>query len=180
MTRLVTWLGVFILLAVHVAFASSRLEFTATERTSGEELSLSALFDSHELVLLNFWLPGCGPSCELLPYLQAFQDAYEGDGLRCVVVYCYFDCTAETADRYLAANDFTMPILEDRSGELQEQFFVNAFPHTVILSNEGEILLNECGYRSGLEVEIQEIIHRQLLNQALAPQQLVCLGEQSE
>lgn len=176
MTRLVALFSVCFLLAASPAFAISEFEFTATDCT-GENIALSELFENHELVLINFWLAGCGPSCDLLPYVQAFQDTYAGDGLQCLIVYCYYECTAESAEHYFAANEYTMPIIEERTGDICKLFCVNAFPHTVILDCEGRLLLNECGYLSGDEVAMQELIHQQLLNCALSASQVINLRE---
>jgi hypothetical protein len=179
MTRFVTWLGVILLLGFHLACAATHLKYSGTDR-AGKNVSLAELLESNKLVLLNFWLAGCGPSSELLPYIQAFQDTYAAEGLQCVVVYCYHECTAEIADQYLAEHEYTMPIIEDRSGELQQLFCVNAFPHTCLLTSAGELLLNDCGYCSGAEVAMQELIHQQLLKQPLAPDQVINLREQPQ
>ncbi len=176
MTRLVASFCVCFLLAILPAVASDVIDFSAVDR-QGEEISLSELLEDNKLVLINFWLAGCGPSNELLPYLQAFQDTYETEGLSSVIIYRYFQCTADLGEYYFGANDYTIPIVEDRTGKLQDLFAVRAFPHTIIVDCECKTLLDECGYCRGYEVCIQELIHHELLGQPLHSNQVIDLSE---
>ena len=179
MTRLVGLLLTCIVLITSSTPASEAPDFSAIDR-SGREISLSQFLAENNLVLVYYWMAGCTPSTKLLPFVQAFQDTYADEGLSCVVVYSWFRCTAELGEQYLERHEYTIPVIEDRSGRLQELFSVRAFPHTVILDSEGRILLDECGYSCGDEIAIQELLHSELTGNPLPADRIISLSEMSE
>lgn len=177
MTRLVALTCVYCLIFAGSAEAVEDPDFTTLDR-AGRLVSLSQLLEESRLVVVNFWLAGCAPSNELLPYLQAFQEEYAEDGLSCIVIYRRFDCTSELGEDYLEQHVYGMPVVEDRSGELQRLFDVEAFPHTFVICKDWEILFDECGYRSGDETQLQGVIHGELRNELLPQSEVIHLPEE--
>ena len=176
MSRLIALCIGFFILTLPVA-AEEPPRYAITDQ-QGQEGTFTSLLSGDRLVLVNFWLAGCEPSNELLPYLQAFQDTYGPDGLRSVVIYRSYGDTGDLADCYFTANDITLPIVEDQTGLLQEQYDVCAFPHTVLIDYEGNLLLDVCGYSQGFEVCIQQIIHQELRDHVLQADQVIRLDDQ--
>jgi len=144
----------------------------------GESVSLSELVEDTDLVVISFWLADCDACNRILPYLQAFHETYGSEGLQTIIVYIQYQCSEDDGCCYLESGNFTMPILINNTGELQDLFSVHGFPHTVIVDPEGKLLYNGCGYCPGCETCIQQLIHCELLGRNPLPSEIVNLSDQ--
>ena len=96
-------------------------------------------------VLVNFWATWC-PYC--VAEMNDYQRLYEkyGDKISFVMLnVCDSSQEAQLGREYIAENGFTFPVYFDSKHEGVSGFGVRAYPTTVIISPDGELLMNRAG-----------------------------------
>lgn len=118
-------------------------DFTMTD-WQGNTVSLSDY--RGKIVFLNFFATWCPPCEKEMPeFEQAYQD-YGGD-----VVFLIIDVfTSERTDlagveQWWVDGGYTMPMIIDVEGDLNDDYPVRAFPTTFVIDREGGVL----GYLEG-------------------------------
>jgi cytochrome c biogenesis protein CcmG, thiol:disulfide interchange protein DsbE len=85
-------------------------------------------------LIINFWATWCAP-CKLeLPLLQDTAHKYEKN-INLIAVDS--DETGEVVKKYVAQNNYNLPVMMDESGEMSNAFGVHAFPVTFFIDEKG-------------------------------------------
>jgi peroxiredoxin len=114
-------------------------DFMLTNAITGEQVSLSTYLGKQPVVLF-FWATWC-PFCKNeIPYLQAVYQKYQADGL--VVLAIDADPTDSLTSVIQTINQYgmTFPVLMDPSGEIGQQYAIEAVPHHIFIGRTGRIV----------------------------------------
>lgn len=96
-----------------------------------------------KVVFINYWASWCPPCLAEMPSLQELYNKMKGNpSIEFLFVNDGED--RSIAKKYLAANDFTLPLYF--SGERSaSEFFVTTLPTTYILNKKGVIVFEKTG-----------------------------------
>lgn len=120
-------------------------DFTYTEAETGEEKSLTKLFETKKAVLLNFWYDGCGP-CEMeFPLMERAYRDYQDD--LAIVAITPGTVGNSTTLSQVAAYKARLGLTFDMtlSLELDAAFNVTSYPTNVMIDRYGVISMIEKG-----------------------------------
>jgi thiol-disulfide isomerase/thioredoxin len=123
--------------------------FTLPSMT-GDSMSLAKL--KGKVVLLDFWEVWCGPCQEALPKVEALALKYQDQGL--VVLGINSDLKSrESAMIFLKKRKWFIHQLLGNE-DVKNIYRVNAVPHYVLISTDGQIIFSRPGYSEEMEEEI--------------------------
>ena len=122
-----------------------------SEESSGDKVSFSttdrdgnsfndSLFADHDLTLINFWEPWCGPCVNEIPDLQKLYDNYADLDLLVIGVYSE-EGMEEDVDTILSDNGVTYPILKYTSDF--DKYQSGYVPTTILVDRQGNIIDTE-------------------------------------
>lgn len=120
-----------------------------------------------KIVFLNFWATWCGPCRREMPSIQELYKEY-GENTGDVIILGLStpdigsNDSREDIIHYLSDNGYDFPTLIDETKRTMFDYKISAFPTTVIISRDGNVVSNIAG---ALEKEdIQRIIDNALEN----------------
>ncbi|MEW5953465.1 MAG: TlpA disulfide reductase family protein [Bacillota bacterium] len=119
---------------------------------AGEDISLA---DFHgNVVLLNFWTTWC-PYCKLdLPVMDSLYVKYKEKGFVVLAVnVTALEKTTGAVEKVIAENDYSFPVLLDKTGDVALKYEATAFPTSFIINQRGEIVYSKIGSFSAKEME---------------------------
>ncbi len=135
-------------------------DFTLTDQY-GNEHTLSDY--KGKVVFLNFWATWCPPCKKELPDIEALYKEYnlnEEDviflGITNPASAEYpnnSDVSIDEINAFLEKNEYTFPVLFDKTGEILKNYSISAFPTTFMIDMEGNIF----GYVPGMMTKEQMI-----------------------
>ena len=104
----------------------------------GTTFELESVIDDGDLVLLNFWATWCGPCRLEIPILDNLYERYRDKGLRVLAI----DVEEEkaTVEAYLREGPVSFPVLLDSDGAVAKRYRIDAFPTTLLVDSDGEIV----------------------------------------
>jgi cytochrome c biogenesis protein CcmG, thiol:disulfide interchange protein DsbE len=111
-----------------------RIDFTLSTLDHGQ-VSLSDY--AGQVVVMNMWATWCPPCRAEMPTLNQFYETHKDAGL--VVLAVNGQENVETVRPFIAANDFTFPVLLDLDGTVGAQYYARSFPTTFVLDRNGRI-----------------------------------------
>ena len=102
------------------------------------------------VILLNFWFPGCTPCIQEIPYEQELVNDFEGKDFRLINI-CFFS-TEE--NWYTDVNKFKMRGVhllanENWQKRLIEEYKIGGYPHYTLIDKDGKIISNNPKRPSG-------------------------------
>jgi cytochrome c biogenesis protein CcdA/thiol-disulfide isomerase/thioredoxin len=119
-------------------------DFTGTQEwfnTLGDEaLSMDEL--RGEVVLIDFWTYTCINCIRTLPYLQAWQERYSGDGFTVVGVHSPefpFEKNAENVGAAIRQNHLTYPVVQDNDLATWDAWGNQFWPSKYLVDAQGNI-----------------------------------------
>ena len=118
-------------------------DFTFTEVESGEQYSLSELFETKEMVMLNFFFSACGPCQNEFPAMIEAYEKYKND-----VAIISIDPIDGEEGTLAAKKSFHLPfyVVSDQSRDIVTNFFnVSSYPTNVIIDRFGVITMIDKG-----------------------------------
>lgn len=114
-------------------------------------------------ILLNFFSTWCSPCMKGLPVIQEqIQDGIDNDNL--VVLAFGRGHDAKELTEWNATHKFTFLICPDDDQSTYEIFFSKYIPRNVVISKNGKIILQECGYSEKGFQRIIDTIKKDLEN----------------
>lgn len=105
----------------------------STESIDGEAVDES-IFAGHELVMLNFWEPWCGPCVSELPSLKRLSEEYADKGFLLIGVYSTEDGAADI----VSENGLTYPII--KYTDAFDPFQSGYVPNTIFVAGDGRFV----------------------------------------
>ncbi len=103
----------------------------------GEKVSLEDY--RGKVVLLNFWATWCGPCRYETPLLQRLYEKYENEGLVVIGISIDGESTADSIPDFIKTFELTYPIVHDREGTANEDYYIEAIPQSYYVDAEGII-----------------------------------------
>jgi cytochrome c biogenesis protein CcmG/thiol:disulfide interchange protein DsbE len=102
------------------------------------------------IIVLNFWATWCPPCREEMPELEKFSQKYNGK----VLFYAVnIQESSEKVAAFLTQNQYTLPVLLDKDGEVARSFRINAIPTSIVVDKHGVIKYRKSGPVTLAELE---------------------------
>lgn len=90
-----------------------------------------------KVVLVNFWASWCAPCRVEMPLLQAVPEVLGED--RVAVLAINFKESPRTVTRFVASQQWQVPVLLDPPGEVARAWGVKVFPTTFLIDPQGQV-----------------------------------------
>lgn len=113
----------------------NKVTFSTTDR-DGNAFN-DSLFADHDLTLINFWEPWCGPCVSEIPDLQKLYDDYADLDLLIIGVYSE-EYMEDDVDTILSDSGVTYPILRYTSDF--DKYQTGYVPTTILVDRQGNII----------------------------------------
>ena len=96
-----------------------------------------------KVVFINFWATWCPPCRAEMPSLEAMYQQFKNDE-NYAFIFINEDEAISKAEKYLAENNFTMPLLV-RTSDFPSTLYSGTLPTTLILNKEGVLVMKHTG-----------------------------------
>ena len=111
---------------------------------AGERVSLHAVLEQNEVVLLDFWASWCGPCTAMFPKLKDLYREYRDDGFEIVAVAI----DSDHGDWREASEEHAIPWINlgdiaKRRGPVAHAYGVTTIPKAYLLGSDGKILAKD-------------------------------------
>jgi thiol-disulfide isomerase/thioredoxin len=133
-------------IGVQPASASSVLGTEAPDFTLADAAGHSYHLEDlrGKVVVIDFWASWCGPCRESMPYLQQIQDQYADRGV--VVLGLDGGEDAKTVTDFAQSTKYTFPLLVGGEPTVSSQYFVDAYPTTIVIDRNGRVVFRQGGF----------------------------------
>ena len=118
------------------------VDFTLSDLT-GRSWTLRDL--RGHVVLVNFWATWCPPCRKEMPDLQTLYQQFRERGL---VILSISDEDAQKVRPFIAANNYSYPILLDPGSKVHKQFAVEGIPKTFVYDRDGKLVAQSIDMRT--------------------------------
>jgi thiol-disulfide isomerase/thioredoxin len=129
-------------LSLHLSPGESAPEFFLLSADNHKYLSLADL--KGKVLLLNFWFPGCKPCIYEIPHEKQLMKKYGDKGF--VIINICMEATVkqwQTAITKFNLHGVNVVTQGNWERKLKEAYAVDAFPHYVLIDQEGKIIENQ-------------------------------------
>ena len=141
-----------------------QVNLSATLKTlDGKDVSLSGL--ESKVLFVNFWATWCGPCRAEMPSMASLFDKLSTPDLGMVAIS---DEDSETVRRFLENRPYPFDVWLDSENILAERFDILAIPTTLIVDNQGRLVLRHTGIQQWDSPDMIERL-RQLLSESMEP-----------
>ena len=97
--------------------------------------------------MLDFWATWCAPCVQMIPVMDAVNQAWAPRGVSFVGVNSDGGgATADDIKAFLIEHPFSYPVVRDGDGEVGALYRVEALPTIVVLGRDGRIRASYVGY----------------------------------
>lgn len=127
----------------------------------GAEPALDLSRHRGQIVLLDFWASWCSPCRSSIPWLNAMQAKYAGDGL--VIIGVNVDKEREDAQRFLAHTPIHFDVVYDPDGRLPAKFDVPVMPSSFVFDRNGVLVVRHAGFLNAKRAEYEATLRKLLL-----------------
>ena len=107
-----------------------------------------------EVVVVQFWATYCGYCKANFPKLSALSQQFEGQGVKVIAVST--DGDGDTLVSYIQNEHPGVKIAWDVSDKLSSAYEVSSIPHTYIFDKNGNVIHQQIGAYSSVDVEVLE------------------------
>ncbi len=157
--------GRVFLVAAAILMGCSRKTTQATQAPdftlkdlSGKNVTLSSF--KGRPVLLDFWATWCGPCRMSIPYVQAFYQKHQAEGL--VVLGVNMDEDPSQVPEFVKYLKMTYPVLLAAGTSVPQDYGVEGIPSFVIINQEGRVVRRYQGFGQSMllqwESDLQGIL----------------------
>ncbi len=152
------------------AAAAGDLNFKLKPLEGKKKVELAKVLETGP-ALIAFWATWCHPCQEELIHIQKLYEIYADSGMSFYAVSIDDAKTASKVKAVAKGKRFTLPILLDPEQEAMRTFGLSNVPGVYILDQDGKLLYQHTGYKSGdeavLEVNVRTIL--KLVPRSTAP-----------
>lgn len=113
-----------------------------------------------KVVWVDFWASWCSPCRRSFPWMSDMQRKYAAEGFKIVAVNV--DKERAAAEEFLAETPAEFAVHYDPTGQLAEQFGVQAMPSSFLLDADGNLLATHFGFKLGNADEYERAIREAL------------------
>ncbi|AKA67625.1 cytochrome c biogenesis protein/redoxin [Clostridium scatologenes] len=97
-----------------------------------------------KVVFLNFWATWCSPCKGELPHIEEVYKEYENNNKDVIILGVTAPNLGKEGSKkhimdFLNKQGYTFPVVFDITGEIMEQYSIEAFPTTFIIDKEGNV-----------------------------------------
>ncbi|WP_234117625.1 cytochrome c biogenesis protein/redoxin [Clostridium hydrogenum] len=97
-----------------------------------------------KVVFLNFWATWCPPCRGELPHIQEIYKEYKNNSKDVIILGVTApnlgqEGSKEYISKFLNSNGYNFPVMFDNSGDVMDEYSIQAFPTTFIIDKEGNI-----------------------------------------
>lgn len=117
-------------------------DFTVTT-WDGNTVTLSALLEEKDMVLINIWATWCGPCRNEFPFMQEAYEQYS-DRIEIVALSCEETDTDDVLAEFVSEMGMTFPVSGD-TPDLSTRFGVSSIPTSIVVDRNGVICFIEVG-----------------------------------
>ncbi len=121
-----------------------------TKTPAGDEVKV--LYDSEEVLVLDFWATWCAPCVESLPEMSQLAESYKDRGVRFFAINVSEEIPA--IESFLKERKLSLPVLLDPQGEIAGAFSASAIPLTVLIGKSGRVEAVHVGFDPQESAEI--------------------------
>ncbi|MHC4560672.1 MAG: TlpA family protein disulfide reductase [Planctomycetota bacterium] len=107
-------------------------DFTLRDR-KGKTWNLAEL--KGQVVFVNFWSPWCVPCIKEMPSMQRLYSSMPANEFKMLAIL--IDDTPAVADRLVAKQKYTFPILMDPENKTSKAYGLTGVPETYIIDKQG-------------------------------------------
>ena len=109
-------------------------------------------------IFLDFWATWCQPCIRALPHVNGFVSKYPD--LNVVVVSVDRPRDKDKANNFVKTRKYDFLHAFDGSKDLQNLFNASTPPRSIIIAQDGEIIMNSTGYKPGDEEKYIEYLDK--------------------
>lgn len=113
------------------------------------------------VVLVDFWASWCSPCRSSIPWLNAMQAKYAGQGL--VVIGVNVDKERGDALRFLAETPIHFEVVYDPDGRLPAEYGVPVMPSSFVFDRSGALVVRHAGFLNAKRAEYETTLRNLLL-----------------
>jgi peroxiredoxin len=143
-----------------VAIGQKAPDFRLIDVASGDSVSLRQLAKG-QVALVNIWATWCLPCKEEMPAMQKAYAELAPRGFRILAV-SIDDGDGTVVRQFVEALGITFPILQDRSGAIQQRYETTGVPESFLLDRDGRIVKRVIGAHDWSSVANRSLIERYL------------------
>ncbi|REK76898.1 redoxin domain-containing protein [Paenibacillus paeoniae] len=104
----------------------------------GKDIKLSDL--QGKKVILNMWASWCPPCIDEMPYLQAYYDDHQAEGVEVIAVnLTQAENNEDDVMRFIKDFELSFPVVLDRESRVANMYQVRTIPTTFILDSDGKV-----------------------------------------
>lgn len=137
-------------------------DFVKTD-LQGQQVNLRTLLDKGP-VLIDFWATYCKPCLKAMPKLETIHQKYQEKGLTVLGLNEDGPRGQTKVRAFLKRLKITFPIVIDGDGAVFKRFGMTGCPSTVLIAQDGEIVLKQVGYIPKYDDELIQSIELLLSN----------------
>lgn len=126
--------------------------------SNGDSIVLSQ--QKGKVIILDFWYRRCPPCIKLMPELNKLYELYQMDEILIVGIND-FD-SKESVNQYFSFKEYNYLSSYKTSQNFSEIVGVSAFPTTVVIDTEGEIIEVFTGYSRNFYKEVSKILKKEI------------------
>jgi thiol-disulfide isomerase/thioredoxin len=97
-----------------------------------------------KVVIVDFWASWCGPCRAQMPYLQDMHQKFADKGL--VVLGLNIGEDSDTVAQFAKQSGYTFTLLLGGEPDVDTNYYVGAFPTTVVLDRQGKVVFRDEGF----------------------------------
>lgn len=125
-----------------VAPGSTAPDYKVVSLATGDSVALDAY--RGQVVLLNIWATWCGPCEAEMPSIERLYRQMAPQGLKLVSV-SIDQADSTKVRRWLEQHELTFPVLQDRSGGIQQLYQTTGVPESFVIDRQGVIVKKVIG-----------------------------------
>lgn len=122
-------------------------------RLDGSQVSLEEF--RGKVIFMNLWATWCPPCLAEMPFIQNLYEDLGEENIAFVMISA--DDDAETARKFVEANDYTFPVFQLING-MPQPYTSNALPTTYVISADGNLATVHSGMAKYDSKEFKEFL----------------------